>query len=71
MTTETHHSGLKVVHWALQQYAVSDGHTGEDFDNLILNKGNKRKKLRFLKENLMKNLLVFQYYKILGKKRTD
>ena len=39
MTTETHHSGLKVVHWALQQYAVSDGHTGQDCDNLILNKG--------------------------------
>ena len=37
MTTETHHSGLKVVHWALQQYAVSDGQ--QDCDNLILNKG--------------------------------
>ena len=46
MTTETHHSGLKVVHWALQQYAVSDGHTGQDCDNLILNKG----KLKEIKE---------------------
>ena len=43
MTTETHHSGLKVVHWALQQYAVSDGH---DCDNLILNIG----KLKEIKE---------------------